>query len=59
MSSVKTANERKADERARMRTRGYVLKQFWVHSDDWEQAQKYLARINKAREKSKAMGCRG
>lgn len=54
MSAAKTVNERKADERERMRARGYVLKQFWTHPDDWDRVRKYLDRINKAREKTSA-----
>ena len=50
MSAAKTVNERKADERARMRAAGFVLRQFWVHPDDWPKVQKYLARVKKQRE---------
>lgn len=51
MSAAKTATERKADERERMRARGYVLRQFWIHPKDWERVQKYLQRINRERER--------
>lgn len=50
MSSAKTPAQRKADERERMRARGFVLRQVWVHSQDWSRVQKYLAKIRKARE---------
>lgn len=50
MSAAKTAAERKADERERMRARGFVLRQVWVHPKDWPRVQKYLAKIRKARE---------
>lgn len=49
---MKTPNERKADERERMRDRGYVLRQFWIHPDDWEHARTYLQRVNRRREKT-------
>jgi hypothetical protein len=45
----KSDAERKRAERVRMRERGYVLKQFWVHPEDWPQIAKYLDRINKQR----------
>lgn len=47
---VKSAAERKADERARMRARGFVLRQFWIHPKDWERVQRYLLRVNKRRD---------
>jgi hypothetical protein len=50
MSPAKTAAQRKADERERMRARGFVLRQVWVHPKDWARVQKYLAKIRKARE---------
>jgi hypothetical protein len=46
---LKTVNERKAAERARMRAKGYILRQFWVHPADWARVQKYLLRINASR----------
>ena len=49
--TAKTAAERKQDERDRMRERGYVLRQVWVHPKDWLRVQTYLARIFKARNK--------
>ncbi len=45
----KSDAERKQQERDRMRERGYVLRQFWVHPKDWERASTYLRRINKKR----------
>jgi len=49
MTAAKTAAQRKADERKRMRVRGYVLRQFWVHPDDWNRVRAYLTKINKQR----------
>ncbi len=49
MSAARTASERKADERARMRLAGFVLRQFWIHPKDWERVQTYLLRVNKRR----------
>jgi hypothetical protein len=46
---VKSPAERKADERARMRAAGFVLRQFWVHPKDWGRVQAYLKRVKKAR----------
>lgn len=51
MAAAKTAAERKQDERERMRARGFVLRQVWVHPKDWERVKAYLARVNNAREK--------
>lgn len=45
----RTAAQRKAAERERMREAGYVLRQFWVHPQDWPRVQAYLKRVNKAR----------
>lgn len=42
--------ERKRAERKRMRTRGYILRQFWIHPVDWPLVQKYLLLVNKRRE---------
>ena len=47
---MKSPAERKRDERIRMRVRGFVLKQFWIHPKDWERVQRYLLRVNKRRE---------
>ena len=49
MSAAKSPAERKADERARMRAAGFVLRQFWVHPKDWDRVQTYLKRANKRR----------
>lgn len=48
---MKSATERKADERERMRARGFILRQFWVHPKDWPRVQAYLLKIRKTREK--------
>jgi len=45
----KDAAQRKRDERERMRERGLVLRQFWVHPKDWPLVQRYLARTLKRR----------
>lgn len=45
----KTAAQRKADERTRMRALGFILRQFWVHPGDWPRVQKYLLQVNKKR----------
>lgn len=47
--SAKTPSQRKADERARWRSAGFVLRQFWVHPKDWSRVQTYLKRVNKRR----------
>jgi hypothetical protein len=47
----KTAAERKQDERERMRERGYVLRQFWVHPLDAERVRSYVDRLNRKRSK--------
>jgi hypothetical protein len=54
MASMKTAAERKRDERKRMRKAGYVLRQFWVHPKDWVRVAKYLRRIKNGRSRSPA-----
>lgn len=51
MTPAKTPAERKQDERERMRALGYVLRQVWVHPDDWQRVKAYLAKVNKARAK--------
>jgi hypothetical protein len=40
---------RKAAERARMRERGFVLRQMWVHPEDWEAVREYVERKRKKR----------
>ena len=47
--TAKSVAKRKQEERDRMRERGYVLKQHWVHPEDWPLVQKYLRRVNKKR----------
>lgn len=42
-------NDRKADERARKRARGFVLAQVWVHKKDRERFDRYVARLNRDR----------
>lgn len=43
------AAERKRDERERMRDRGFVLKQFWVHPSDWERVKAHLEKLLRKR----------
>lgn len=50
MAAAKSVAERKRDERERMRDKGFVLRQFWVHPKDWPRVQKYLALTRKRRE---------
>lgn len=49
MSAAKTAAERKAAERERMRALGFVLRQVWVHEKDLERFGKYVERLRKQR----------
>jgi hypothetical protein len=49
MSPAKSAAERKREEREQMRAAGYVLRQVWVHPEDWLKVSKYLQRINAER----------
>ena len=44
-TTAKTAAQRKAAERQRARSAGYVLRQFWIHPKDWPRVQKYLKRF--------------
>ena len=46
----KDAAQRKREERARMRAKGYTLRQVWVHPKDWGRVRRYLERVAKARE---------
>jgi len=46
-----SVNERKAAERERMRARGFVLRQIWVHPKDWPRVQTYLERVMRRRDK--------
>jgi hypothetical protein len=41
--------DRKAAERARMRDRGFVLRQLWVHPHDWPAVREYVERKRKKR----------
>lgn len=50
LTPAKTAVERKADERARLRALGRVPIEAWVHPEDRERIQAFIARLNKARE---------
>lgn len=43
------AKERKAAERERMRARGFVLRQLWVHPEDWPTVCEYVERKRKKR----------
>lgn len=45
----RTVNQRVQELRDRMRALGFVLRQVWVHPDDWERVKKYLERINNRR----------
>jgi hypothetical protein len=45
----KSAAQRKADERTRMRSLGLVLRQVWVHPKDWERVRRYIERLLKRR----------
>lgn len=49
MNAPKSGAERKQDERDRMRARGFVLRQIWVHPKDWPRVQTYLARVFRER----------
>ena len=42
---MRTAAQRKADERKRMRSLGLVLRQVWVHPKDWPRVRKYIDRL--------------
>lgn len=43
------AKDRKAAERARMRSSGFVLRQLWVHPGDWGAVREYVERKRKKR----------
>ena len=47
---MKTAAQRKADERSRRKSAGFVLVQEWIHKDFAAKAKEYLIKL---REKSK------
>jgi hypothetical protein len=44
-----TGNKRKVEHRERMRKAGFVLKQVWVHPDDWPALQRMMERKRKMR----------
>jgi len=46
---MKPANERKAAERERMRSRGFKRFECYVHPDDWPKVRKYMDRLTKRR----------
>ena len=48
-AGMKTAAERKRDERRRMRAAGFVLRQLWVHPLDWPAVRAYVERKRKER----------
>ena len=43
--TAKDAAERKRDERARMRARGFVWQTFWIHKADWPKVKAALDRL--------------
>lgn len=43
--------ERKAAERERMRSRGYVLRHLWVHPGDWDRVKQFVARLMRRRDR--------
>ncbi|MEO6588958.1 MAG: hypothetical protein ABIP06_06490 [Pyrinomonadaceae bacterium] len=45
-----TPAERKAAERARHRAFGRVHREVWVHPEDMQKLERYVARLNKERE---------
>lgn len=47
--NAKSPAERKREERERMRSKGFSLRQVWVHPRDWPLISKYLARVRKNR----------
>jgi hypothetical protein len=48
--SPMTAAERKRAERERMRLEGFVLRQVWVHPDDWPRVSRYVTLVRRNRE---------
>lgn len=44
------AKQRKAAERARMRTKGFKLAQFWIHPDDFEKVSTLVSKLRRRRE---------
>lgn len=43
---MKTTAQLKAEQRDRMRSEGYVLKQIWVKPRQWARIKRYLERAN-------------
>jgi hypothetical protein len=50
MPTVKTAAQRKADERQRQREAGRVAVTVWVHPEDRARVQRYAERANRQRD---------
>lgn len=48
--------ERKRDERHRMRSAGFVLRQLWVHPRDWEAVRRYVEQKRRKRTADEASG---
>lgn len=48
---MKSAADRQAARRTRMREAGFVLTQYWVHADDQAQLSRYVSRLNARRAK--------
>ncbi len=46
---MKSAAERKREERKRMRKLGFKPAQVWVHADDWQRLRAYADKLMKAR----------
>ena len=51
MKTPKTPAERKAAERERMRSAGFVLRQIWVHPSRLDEYAEIRARLRKAKPK--------
>lgn len=47
----RTAAERKQDERDRRRAEGWRLLHHWVHGADAAKVQRFIARLNKRRQR--------
>jgi len=47
---VRSAAERKADQRQRLRKAGYKAFEVWVHLDDWPRVKRFIERLRKRRE---------
>lgn len=48
--TAKSEAERQRDTRRRMREAGYVLRQLWVHPEDWEDVRRYVERKRRKRD---------